>query len=89
MAYLDSTAGSSCLASHCCWLLHAVLRRASSFPIQLALWRDEGFALALKAALDHAANRALILDVLGSDRFFDFLKKSIDFRDKPVSLMQN
>lgn len=62
---------------------------ARSFPLQMAIWRDESFALAVKRELDDAAKRPVILDLLTVQRFLDFLGKSVDLRCEPASLIQS
>ena len=60
---------------------------ARSFPLQMAIWRDDSFALALKRELDDVAKRTVILDILTTERFLHFLLKSIDFRSDPAALL--
>jgi hypothetical protein len=60
---------------------------ARSFPLQVAIWRDDSFALALKRELDDAAKRPVILDILTTERFLEFLRKSIDCRFEPATLL--
>jgi len=62
---------------------------ARSFPLQMALWRDDSFALALKRELEDATKKQVILYILTNARFLEFLGKSIDCRSEPASLLQS
>jgi hypothetical protein len=60
---------------------------ARSFPLQMAIWRDETFALAVKRELEDATKVPVILAILTTDRFLQFLLKSIQNRLEPATLL--
>lgn len=62
---------------------------ARSFPVSLIIWRVERFAEYIRGLLKDPTKLAGIQQMLRSDRYVDFLKRSIEVRDRPADFLEN
>ena len=60
---------------------------ARSFPLNAVIWRTEGIALGVEKQLGDPKILSVVKKMLGSDRYVDFLSKSISYRKTPSVLL--
>lgn len=82
-------AAFTCAGLEFCDLLFDATGIARSFPLSAIVWRVESFAAYIGKLLENPTTQAAMCQMLRSDRYIQFLRRSIDLRDRPGELLES